>query len=70
MPCISAVILKIPRWFEGVPDFVLDKRQLKAIILHALQTVHGQVRTNVSWRRDNQAHEVGGGIYSSGHNQV
>lgn len=30
--------------FEQVPEFSLDATQLKAIILHALQSLHGQVR--------------------------
>ena len=30
--------------FEQVPEFSLDATQLKAIILHALQSLHGQVK--------------------------
>lgn len=29
--------------FDKVPDFDLDATQLKRIILHALETLHGQV---------------------------
>lgn len=36
--------LAFPRLFDKTPDFVLDKNQLKTIILYALQTLHGQVR--------------------------
>ena len=32
------------RSFEQPPDFSLDGTQLKAIVLHALQSLHGQVR--------------------------
>ena len=36
----------ILRLFENSPDFILDKMQLKVMVLHALQRLHGQVGTN------------------------
>eukprot|EP00731_Ephydatia_muelleri_P016560 Em0009g984a len=35
--------MRVTMAFEKEPDFQLDSKQFKAIIVHSLQTLHGQV---------------------------